>query len=182
MEMLCIDFINSRWYITHELFADQLKNTGWLMELAGKWDIASLPVPSERQVEELIEMRGIFAVLLEKTAGGGNLTEADIKHVNSYMAGAGFSRRLVEENDLCRLSLIPEKRNWNWFMAEVAASFSELYTKELADRLRMCGNPQCGWFFIDESKSKNKKWCDDTCASLMKVRRFRQRQKGELKE
>jgi len=74
-------------------------------------------------------------------------------------------------------AVIVEVRNWSWFMAEVAASFARLCSSEAVRRLKTCQNPECGWFFLDESKSGNRKWCDETCATLMKVRRFRQKQK-----
>ncbi|WP_442913751.1 CGNR zinc finger domain-containing protein [Lacrimispora sp.] len=62
-------------------------------------------------------------------------------------------------------------------MLSAAASFSTLISSEAVNHLKTCQNPECGWFFLDESKRENRKWCSDTCATLMKDRRFRERQK-----
>ena len=177
MNILCLEFVNSRWYVTHKLFADPLRNNDWLIKLADKWNLKSLPAPTEAELTKLIEMRSHFTKLFIKIAEGKNLIKSDIKLVNSYMVDVNFCRQLQVEKEDCKLYDIPKTLDWNWLMAEVAASFSRLYSSESINSLKICQNPECGWFFIDESKSRNKKWCDDTCANLMKVRRFRQKQK-----
>lgn len=179
MNFLCIEFVNSNWYITHKRFEDPLLDKAWLLKLAEKWGIRPLPDPEEEDVARLIAMRNCFAKLLSKAAEGVKPDNADIELINSYMAGVCFYRKLKTEGNTCKLHDIPKVRNWSWFMAEAAASLSSLYTSEALKSLKICGNPECGWFFIDESKSKNRKWCDDTCASLMKVRRFRERQRKD---
>lgn len=43
-------------------------------------------------------------------------------------------------------------------------------------RLRVCDGPDCGWMFIDSSKSGRRRWCDmATCGNTAKARRFLQR-------
>ena len=177
MNLLCLEFVNSNWYVTHKLFADPLRNTEWLIKLAAKWNLKQLPAPIEAELTRLIEMRNNFTKLFTKIAEGKNLIKADIELLNSYMANVSFYRQLEVEKEACKLYDIPETQDWNWFMAEVGASFSRFYSSESINSLKICQNPECGWFFIDESKRGNRKWCDDTCASLMKVRRFRQKQK-----
>lgn len=177
MDLLCLEFVNSSWYITHKFFSDPLRDNEWLIKLADKWNIKSLPLPSIEDQVKLIQMRSHFAEFLAKIANGINLRKSDIELINSYMADVSFCRLLQVENEEIKLIDIPVTRNWSWFMAEIAASFSNFYSSEAVNNLKLCQNPECGWFFIDESKSGKRKWCDDTCASLMKVRRFREKQK-----
>jgi len=80
-----------------------------------------------------------------------------------------------------KLKDLPTAKDWSWFMCEVATSLAQLSLGDNAKKLKACKNPECKWFFIDESRSSNRKWCDDTCANLMKVRRFRQKQRGSEK-
>lgn len=178
MNILCLEFVNSSWYITHKSLADPLREYGWLIKLADKWGMKSLPTPKEEDLTSLIEMRSQFAILFDKAIRESKLAETDIELINNYMISASFHRQLQSENGTLKLYNIPELYNWSWFMSEVAASFSLLCSSEAINRLKICQNPECGWFFLDESKSENRKWCDDTCATLMKVRRFRQKQKG----
>ena len=179
MEFLCLDFVNSSWYITHESRQDPLRSGDWLQQLAGGWGLEPLPAAMEAELEGLLEQRSQFERLLTKIAEGGKLDETDIKLINEYMDSVHFSRVLEAGESGSRLYDRPVERSWKWFMAETAASLSRLYTSEYADKLKICRNPECGWFFIDESRQGNRKWCGDTCASLIKVRRFRQRQKDK---
>lgn len=42
-----------------------------------------------------------------------------------------------------------------------------------ADRTRVCGGHDCGWLFIDSSKSGRRVWCDmATCGNTAKSQRF----------
>jgi predicted RNA-binding Zn ribbon-like protein len=47
-----------------------------------------------------------------------------------------------------------------------------------ADRTRACRGDQCGWLFIDSSKSGRRVWCDmATCGNTAKSRRFAKAQR-----
>ncbi|KPU46004.1 CGNR zinc finger [Oxobacter pfennigii] len=180
MDFLCLEFVNSSWYITHKLFNDPLRNNDWLLSFADKWNIKSLSAPTEAELKRLIDMRKHLAEIFAKIAGGEKLLNDDIEFINGYMSCVSFFRVLNVDKENRKLYEEPLVHGWKWFMAEIAASFSRLYSSQYVNNLRICQNPECGWFFIDESKKKNRKWCDDTCASLMKVRRFRQRQKEKI--
>lgn len=80
------------------------------------------------------------------------------------------------------LAIRPDVVDWSWIMAEITASFVELIESGDYNRIKLCENPECKWFFYDETKSRTKRWCDDRCASLMKVRKFRSKQKNILKK
>jgi len=177
MDFLCIEFANSSWYINHKTFSDPLMDNEWPVKFADKWDIGPLPSPGREDREALIKMRNQLSLLFAALIDGNSLTREAIDLLNSYMADTSFRRQLYSENGRLELQDVPETSSWSWFMAEVAASFSRLCSSNAVNNLKECQNPECKWLFIDESKSRNRKWCDDACSSLMKVRRFRQKEK-----
>jgi predicted RNA-binding Zn ribbon-like protein len=64
-------------------------------------------------------------------------------------------------------------------MAEIAASFARTLADGEKSRLRICDNPDCLWVYYDDTRNRSKRYCDDKmCGNLLKVRRFRARQKG----
>jgi len=72
----------------------------------------------------------------------------------------------------------PAARDQDWFLAEIAMSFAELLASGDPKRLRTCANPDCGWVFYDRTRGITRRWCDSrACGNLMKVRRFRVRQR-----
>ncbi|MEW6242773.1 MAG: CGNR zinc finger domain-containing protein [Bacillota bacterium] len=84
---------------------------------------------------------------------------------------------MVEEQ-CYQLEMLPAYRNWGWVMAEIALSFARLLLNDYT-RVKMCANPACRWVFYDESGNRTRRWCEERyCGNLMKVRRFRARQKA----
>jgi predicted RNA-binding Zn ribbon-like protein len=177
MNFLCIDFINSSWYINHRLYKDPLLDNELLLKLSEKWGIKPVTSPNKQEVNAIVELRTDLTKLARKLVDKIPLEESDIELINNYMSRTTYNKTLTSNNGSLLLQDMPIYKNWSWFISEVAASFASLLSSSSVTALKVCQNPECGWFFIDTSKSGTKKWCDDTCASLMKVRRFRQKQK-----
>jgi predicted RNA-binding Zn ribbon-like protein len=60
---------------------------------------------------------------------------------------------------------------------EVARSASRLLTSPLLARVRACAAGDCGWWFLDDTKNRSRRWCDmKICGNREKLRRFRERQ------
>jgi predicted RNA-binding Zn ribbon-like protein len=58
----------------------------------------------------------------------------------------------------------------------VVRSGVELLTSPDLERVGQCPGAECGWLFLDTSRSGRRQWCDMAdCGNLAKVRRFRQR-------
>jgi predicted RNA-binding Zn ribbon-like protein len=57
----------------------------------------------------------------------------------------------------------------------VARSFAESIIREDLSRLKVCQNKDCLWVFMEASRNRSRRWCEDTCGNLMKVRRYRDR-------
>ena len=60
----------------------------------------------------------------------------------------------------------------------VVRSTADLLTAADLTRVRQCPGEECGWLFLDISRSGRRQWCDMAdCGNLAKVRRFRERQR-----
>ena len=58
----------------------------------------------------------------------------------------------------------------------VALDAVRLLTGPEGDRVRQCADAQCGWFFLDESRNRSRRWCSmETCGNRNKARRFYRR-------
>lgn len=100
----------------------------------------------------------------------------DLAFLNSAVASANAQRRLVGT---------PEGLGWAWRdgarldaithrIALAAAAF--LLARPSRRLVRECPGPNCGWLFLDTSRGGRRSWCsDETCGSLTRVRRFRER-------
>ncbi|MFM9844992.1 MAG: CGNR zinc finger domain-containing protein [Dongiaceae bacterium] len=68
-----------------------------------------------------------------------------------------------------------------WMLGPIALSAAELLLTLDRRRLKQCAGQHCGWLFLDETRSRTRRWCDmRVCGSRAKIRRFRQRQRGRV--
>lgn len=59
---------------------------------------------------------------------------------------------------------------------EVARAAGRLVLSPRLARLRSCAADTCGWWFVDDTKNRSRRWCDmKICGNREKVRRFRQK-------
>ncbi|MDQ3440895.1 MAG: CGNR zinc finger domain-containing protein [Planctomycetota bacterium] len=61
---------------------------------------------------------------------------------------------------------------------EAARAAARLLTSQRIARIRACDATDCGWWFLDDTKNRSRRWCDmKICGNRDKVRRFRERQR-----
>jgi predicted RNA-binding Zn ribbon-like protein len=82
-----------------------------------------------------------------------------------------------------RLGKAPGGYAWTWDLGTgeldaplwiAARSAGELLTSPEIGRLRECASDTCGWFFLDLSRNRSRRWCDmKGCGNRAKLRRYR---------
>jgi predicted RNA-binding Zn ribbon-like protein len=84
----------------------------------------------------------------------------------------------------CHGRLVPGEGSLQWVYGggddldrvlwEVARAASRLLTSSRLPRVRACDAPGCGWWFLDDTKNRSRRWCDmKICGNREKLRRFR---------
>ncbi|MQA91518.1 MAG: hypothetical protein GEU90_15050 [Gemmatimonas sp.] len=83
-----------------------------------------------------------------------------------------------------RLASTPQL-GWEWdasptaldrVLWPVVRSAAELLTGPDLERVGQCPGTECGWLFLDASRSRRRRWCDMAdCGNRAKVHRFRRR-------
>ena len=59
---------------------------------------------------------------------------------------------------------------------EVARAAGRLVVSPRLARIRACAASDCGWWFVDDTKNRSRRWCDmKICGNREKVKRFRQK-------
>ena len=173
MKFLCIEFINTKWYATHLEFKDPLEDSEWLVAFYTRWGLPSEMGKHKEYIRRIFELREFLIAAVENLCSGARLTPGQLDQLNEYLSLTHLFRTISEDKGQYKITTAPTKQDWKWIISEIAASFAELVSIHDPARLKHCQNPDCKWLYYDESKSKTKRWCDNTCASLMKVRRFR---------
>lgn len=64
----------------------------------------------------------------------------------------------------------------------IALAAAELLSQPLVGQLGVCAGRNCGWLFLDMSKSRRRRWCDmKTCGNAAKASRHYRRQRLSMK-
>lgn len=98
--------------------------------------------------------------------------------ISLFIGTASFKLHFVRIGERYQALQVPLHNDWHWFSGEVAASFAALLAHHDPSRINQCENPDCRRVYYDESANQNRRWCEDSCANLMRVRRFRARRQG----
>lgn len=175
MDVLCINFINTNWYNTHRDNREPFEDKSWLQSFQEKWGLQTETPPRDKDTENLKKLREVLEKAMDIIMVGDELSQEQLNDINGYLSLSVVSKSIEFKNKQYVAGFKPIKRDWNWVMSEVAASFAELISSQDIKRIKRCENPECRWVFYDESKNRTRRWCDNTCASLIKVRKFREK-------
>lgn len=138
-------------------------------------DSGALALRSLRELRE-----AIHDVLAPSLRDDTALDEA-LNRLEALWKDAVALARLTSSDHHARLELSVESSRLDYLGHELALrAFGLLQTFPRA-RTRICAGTNCGWLFIDRSKSGKRRWCDmATCGNAAKSKRHHQRRRAAL--
>jgi len=176
MDVMCLEFVNSQWYRKHEIFVEQLEDPVWLTAFCAKWELPALTVSPE-VVAALLDLRTRFHQILSELCSTHAVSSKNLAIINGYLnLGLAKKELRIKKGELL-IDSVSQSSTLDWVLYKIALSLAELLTSYPISYLKECENPDCDWFFYDVSKNHTRKWCGNTCASLMKVRKHRAQQR-----
>lgn len=153
-----------------------LEASEWTGEFLKRWNIDLDFSLTEKEYSKLVKLRDSLAEAIEEAIVHKKISSLKLEELNIYLSDISLKYK-IENNSACTLQLQPENKDFNYLVFEVISSFIEVLTKYDVNRIRKCENPSCWWIFYDQSKNKSRKWCCNTCSSLIKVRKYREKHK-----
>jgi predicted RNA-binding Zn ribbon-like protein len=143
------------------------RSVSWLRRRA-----ADRPAEARAAHDRAIDMRESLYEVVSATATDHAVRRRSLEAVNQAL-GEAIGRRV----------LVPDERGGvreGWRPADaldqvlwpIAIDAWDLLTEPELDRVRECpGGGDCGWMFLDTSRSGTRRWCDmRTCGNRSKVR------------
>ena len=181
---LAIDLANTlelrRDGTTVDLLADQEGLARWLRRAGGpgrpgRPGGAGEPGAAEEAgagAERLQALRGHVLALLGAAVRQRPLPRAAVTAVNRAAAGAPAVVQLEAGELVVHYDASPGDA----FLADVAASAISMVGGPRRDRLRRCGAPGCGRWFV--ASRPRQRWCSPNCGNRARVARFQQRHRA----
>jgi predicted RNA-binding Zn ribbon-like protein len=180
--MLWDDFLNS---LHHDwrgdgAIDDRLDDPQWLDQWVLDHQLSVNGRPSNKDLTDLKQLRTLMHRIVSDFVDGRTPSREHIDSLNKVIANGEVTRQLlVSEDERYQLVYTALGHQWTHVQAEIAASLAMMMSEDEPSRIRICDNPNCLWVYYDDTRNRSKKYCDDKlCGNLMKVRRFRARQKA----
>jgi len=115
--------------------------------------------------------RAAYAILGEGTAKPDDYRTIE----QTYKEGMN-SARFEWSRAGCRMVWKVEFSGLALITHVIAVNAVSLFMNFQAGRIRICAGENCGWLFVDSSRSGRRRWCDmATCGNVAKARRYYRR-------
>jgi predicted RNA-binding Zn ribbon-like protein len=122
------------------------------------------------------ELREALNALMSALDAGREPAAPVLETISAFVASAYAHGRLVPHEDALQWvsSADDEVDRVGW---EIARAAGRLVVSHRLGRVRPCAAGDCGWWFVDDTKNRSRRWCDmKICGNREKIRRFRKRQ------
>jgi predicted RNA-binding Zn ribbon-like protein len=179
VDPLWAELINSDWhdYLGGGGREDRIENPRWLSGFLARCGVEARPLPGSAGRAALRRLRTVLRRSAAALMAGRAPGRRDLEAINRCLAAVPVTRRVAAGGAGFAVELVP-RVGASPAPREVAVSFAELLATGDPSRVKLCANPDCGWIVYDESRNRTRRWCESTtCGNLMKVRRYRQRQR-----
>jgi predicted RNA-binding Zn ribbon-like protein len=136
----------------------------------------SHPRRAAKVLDEALELRALVDRLFSTLAQGKPPKAADLADLNARLATALTRSRIARHGGSFAWRDAAGADALDRMLPEVVRSAAELLVSPELALLRRCGGWDCGWLFVDLSRTRRRRWCDmRVCGNRAKVRRHYER-------
>ena len=191
----CLDFVNTLDWRGREQPTEFLKSYPDLIawsrhagtlspQTAGRiaQKSESWPAKQKQAVKRAIQLREtlyrIFAALSDAKAA----PPKDLETFNHFFSRAMTNSKIVRTPDGFKWDIEEDFADPEWILGPVIRSAADLLISKDLKRVKKCGDPTCGWLFLDTSRNRSRRWCNmSACGNRAKASRFYKKKTGKLK-
>jgi predicted RNA-binding Zn ribbon-like protein len=117
----------------------------------------------------------IFASVAEDLPVG----EEDLMIFNRHLGAAMGSSQITQQKHDFIWNTNGDPQKPDWILNPLVRSAAELLVSAERKRVKKCGDPACGWLFLDVSRNLSRRWCNmGDCGNRAKASRFYKKKKG----
>jgi predicted RNA-binding Zn ribbon-like protein len=175
---LCLDFVNTAdWSQENEVVLERLEQSEdlaiWCRTAGLKYQGQTRP---NAQIGALRSFRQQLRQLFIDTLNKEQPSASSIHSLNAVAGNADMGMNILKMEDgvfLFGPDVIIEQ-------AVCMSAISLLTCAQEVPWIRHCPGDNCGWLFLDESRTRRRKWCSmETCGNRAKARRYYNRSLSE---
>lgn len=117
-------------------------------------------------------VRAVFSAVEERR----EFPKSWVAPINEILRITEGHDELVPREGQWRLEFIGREGGLEWLLAAIARSAAELIVEGQNAPVKRCANAECGLFFYDDSRTRQRRWCSmAVCGNRHKVAAFLKR-------
>ena len=129
-------------------------------------------------VKQAIELREVIYRIFASLAEGLPVAEQDMVLFNRHLGTTMQSSKIIQQKEAFVRKTNGDGQKLDWILNPLVRSAADLLVSDERKRVKKCGDPACGWLFLDTSRNLSRRWCDmRDCGNRAKARRFYKRKK-----
>lgn len=186
---VCLDFVNT---VDERLSSQPEERLTGFTELAAFGEQAGALSASEARelrrygwentraasalFQRSVAVREMMFRILSAVAGSRKVSDADVEAFNDVVRKSNAFSLVTPGEGKAAWQWLDESSNADRLTGRIVRSAVELLTSHDIQRVKECAAERCGWLFMDNSRSRNRCWCDmKTCGSREKARAYYRR-------
>ncbi len=122
---------------------------------------------------EAAEVREAIAAILQAVVGRKVPPPGPLRRLEAVCLAGSEARALRARDDGAAWEWREDSPEPNRPMWAAALDAARVLTSAECARVRQCADAECGWFFLDTSRNRSRRWCSmKACGNRNKARRF----------
>jgi predicted RNA-binding Zn ribbon-like protein len=140
---------------------------------------AAEPAKARAALARCKRLREALCAALEALVHGRTPAADHLTRLDQARCAAADAARTAAIGGRLRAAWSVERSGLDLVTHVVTRDALALLDDDRLERLRICDGDNCGWVFVDTSKSGRRRWCDmATCGNVAKARRHYRKESG----
>ncbi len=181
--LLCLDFINTVSGYTEDVPVNYITGEGewltWLkrVELVGE-DFCGFQKDSFHS-NRILSVRETLYKLFTSYVRGEVVQEKILSSFNREVGWMNKHLQFISEGKEITEKLVFNSQSADDYLLPIIRSAKELLISRDLKSVKEC--PNCGWLFLDKTKSNTRRWCNmKACGNKVKTQKYYRRVSGKL--
>ena len=140
------------------------------------------PSKQTKVLGKAIKLREIIYRIFSSLSEGRPVAATDLAAFNKFLSRTMKNSQIVRIKEGYNWDSRGEMDKLDWILNPLIRSAADLLVSDELKRVKKCGDPACGWLFLDTSRNKSRRWCDmSDCGNRAKASRFYRKKAAKLK-
>ena len=138
----------------------------------------TLSLEGTRILQDSVILREAIYRIFSSIAQGKSAPNKDLAVFNQYLSRTMRWTQIIQKKGGFVWDTNKDQEKLDWILNPVIRSAADLLVSDELKRVKRCGDPACGWLFLDISRNRSRRWCDmGDCGNRAKASRFYNKKK-----